>query len=59
MNLSEVIGKRVKIVGNHPHTDEKGTIEGADNTPIGYGLTIRLDNGEGTMVFKRENFIFI
>jgi hypothetical protein len=39
------IGKRVRIIGDHPHSGETGVVEKAEITPFGKkGLVIKLDN---------------
>jgi hypothetical protein len=52
---NELIGKRVMIVGKHPHKDEVGVIKAFEKTSIGYGLKIKFDNGEECYVFHSEN----
>lgn len=47
------IGKRVKIVGtDHPHRGESGECADVEYTPVGWGIRINLENGEGCFVFK-------
>lgn len=54
MNKS-LLGKRVMIVGKHPHKNEVGTIKTIEKTAIGYGIRISLANGQECFVFKPEH----
>ena len=38
------IGKRVRIVGEHPHTRKTGTVTAIERTIAGYGYKIDLDD---------------
>jgi len=38
------IGKRVRIVGDHPHKGKTGTVVGIESTLAGYGYKIDLDD---------------
>ena len=53
-----IIGKRVRIIGDHPHSGESGVVAGLENTIAGPGLRVELDNcPHGTaacFVFKRK-----
>ena len=51
----ELIGKKVKIVGKHPHSGENGTVGGFDRTLAGLGIRIKLEDGQGCYVFSYEN----
>ena len=59
MSSGTIIGKRVEIVGKHPHTGEKGVVDRAERTPVGPGLIVKLgDCPHGTdacFVFRSEN----
>ena len=55
MTFNIPIGSKVKIVGKHPHSGEHGTVESVEKTPVGPGIKIRLENGEGCFVFKASN----
>jgi 4-hydroxy-L-threonine phosphate dehydrogenase PdxA len=61
--MNGIFGKRVMIMGKHPHSGETGTIDRAETTNAGPGLIIKLDNCQhGTnecFVFKPENIAFI
>lgn len=47
------IGKRVKIVGvDHPHRGESGECVAVEYTPVGWGIRIDLENGDGCFCFK-------
>ena len=49
------IGKRVRIVGEHPHTGKTGTVVGIQHTLAGYGYKIDLDDkssASGCFVFS-------
>lgn len=48
-------GKRIKITGNHPHSGEFGKVEGFEKTLVGWGMKIRLDNGEVCFVFNSND----
>jgi len=53
-----IIGKRVKTIGDHPHSGESGVMIGFENTIAGPGLRVELDScPHGTaacFVFKRK-----
>lgn len=62
--MDNIIGKRIKIVGDHPHTGETGTIDRVQGTALGkVGLVIKLENClHGTnecFVFKPEHIVFL
>lgn len=49
------IGKRVRIVGEHPHTGQTGTVVAIEKTLAGYGYKIDLDDksmSNGCFVFS-------
>jgi hypothetical protein len=47
------IGKRVKIVGiNHPHRGSSGECKDVEYTNVGWGIRIKLENGEECFTFK-------
>jgi|GEM_PF-5650530 len=49
------IGRKVKIVGDHPHSGEYGTVESIEKTIAGTGIKIRLEDGEGCFVFSMSD----
>jgi hypothetical protein len=55
MYIEELIGKKVKIIGEHPHSGEAGTVDGFDKTLAGLGIRIKLENGQGCYVYSYEN----
>lgn len=55
MNTNELIGKKVKIIGKHPHSGKTGTVDGFDRTLAGTGMRIKLEDGQGCYVFSYEN----
>lgn len=60
----DIIGKRIKIVGKHPHSGETGIADRVETTAFGQtGLIIKLDNcPHGTnecFVFDHANVLFI
>lgn len=63
-DVLDILGKRVKIVGKHPHSDEFGIVDRVEKTAFGKtGLIIKLDScPHGTnecFVFSHENILFI
>jgi hypothetical protein len=56
-----IIGKQVMIIGNHPHTGETGTVIAFENTGVGPGFRVNLDNcphgTEACFVFKAEHLL--
>lgn len=34
------VGKRVLLIGDHPHVDRVGTIDRAEKTPVGWGYVV-------------------
>lgn len=62
--MENIIGKRIKIVGNHPHAGETGLISRAKKTALGKtGLVIKLENCEHGIdecfVFRADNIQMI
>jgi ATP-dependent Lon protease len=53
--MKDMIGKKLLIVGKHPHKDSVGTVVGFDYTNAGPGMRVKLDNGLECFVFKPEN----
>ena len=53
--LEDFYGRRLKIIGDHPHVDELGTIIDAEYTLSGWGFVVRLDSGSSCFVYKPEN----
>lgn len=39
-----LIGKRLKLVGKHPHAGATGVVKSIDHTAAGWGLLVQLDN---------------
>ena len=58
-SIMSVIGKRVRIVGDHPHFGETGVVERIENTIAGPGLLIKLydctHGVERCFVYKRQD----
>lgn len=57
-----IIGKRIKIIGNHPHTGENGTVDRVENIYTGQlGYVIKLENCphnvEECFVFSSKNIL--
>ena len=54
------IGKKVLIVGHHPHTGKAGIIKSLEKTAIGYQM-IRVDCDDGTSagIFNSNNLQII
>lgn len=57
-----IIGKRIKIIGNHPHTGENGIINRVEKTAFGQlGYVIKLEdcphNVEEAFVFSSKNIL--
>ncbi len=55
-----IIGKRIKIIGNHPHSNEFGIVDRVEKTAFGsVGWIIKLEDcPHGTnecFIFKSEN----
>lgn len=55
-----IVGKKIKIIGKHPHSGEIGTVESVEKTFLGsVGWKIKLENcshgTNGCFVFKSEN----
>lgn len=49
-------GRKAMIIGDHPHEGATATCQGAEKTPIGFGLVFKNDNtDEEFFVFKPEN----
>lgn len=62
--MENIIGKRIKIIGEHAHSGESGTIDRVEQTAFGsIGVVVKLQDCEhGTnecFVFRRENMKFI
>jgi hypothetical protein len=59
VKISQLIGKRVMIIGDHPHSGEYGTVKEIKHTLAGWGLEIKLENcphgSDGCFVFKADN----
>lgn len=56
------IGKRVRIVGEHPHNGQTGTVVGIQPTIAGYGYKIDLDDkssASGCFVFSMLEMIIL
>lgn len=46
------IGKRIKIVGiDHPHRGKNGECKDVEYTNVGWGIRIKLENGEECFSF--------
>ncbi len=61
--MSELIGRRVRLIGDHPHAGETGTVDRVERTLAGPGLRVKLDNcphgTEGCFVFKPEHVRYL
>lgn len=61
--MTEIIGRRVRLVGDHPHAGETGTIDRMEVTIIGPGLVVKLDNcphgTEECFVFNTEHVRYL
>jgi hypothetical protein len=60
MSGEEIIGKRIQIIGDHPHTGEYGTVREAVKTTLaGWGLVVDLENcphwTDSCFVFEPKN----
>ena len=60
MSGEEIIGQRIQIVGDHPHTGEYGTVrEAAKTATAGWGLVVDLENcphwTDSCFVFESKN----
>ena len=52
-DLTEIIGRRVKISGKHPWSGERGIVKALQDTNIGkVGYLVELDNGTSCFVFS-------
>lgn len=59
-----VVGKRVQIVGEHPHSGETGIADRYEKTALGStGIVVKLDDSplgiQECFVFKQDNLKFI
>lgn len=53
---SKLIGRRITIVGKHPHKGFSGIVKDYKSTIMGkYGFVVKLDNGLSCFVFSRDN----
>ena len=48
-------GRRLKVVGKHPHSGSHGKIVEVQNTISGVGFVVKLEDGSSCFVFKQEN----
>lgn len=50
------VGKRVLIVGDHPHVDRIGTVDRAEKTPVGWGYVVKFAQGDSCFVYSGKNW---
>lgn len=53
--VKSLMGKKLLIVGKHPHKDMVGVVIGVDDTNVGKGIKVRLTDGIECYVFRAEN----
>lgn len=55
------IGKRVLIVGNHPHTTKTGTVDRLEYVDVvgKYGFVVNFDDGLSGFVFDAKNWVVL
>ena len=61
--MFDLVGRSIKIVGDHPHTGETCLVARMEDTPVGYGLVIKLDDcvhgAQECFVFSPRNIKLI
>jgi hypothetical protein len=50
------VGKRVLIIGDHPHVDRIGTVNRAEKTPTGWGYVVNFPQGDSCFVFSGKHW---
>lgn len=50
------VGKKVLIVGDHPHADRVGHVEALERTHAGYGFKVAFPEGDGCFVFTQKHW---
>ncbi len=53
--LSEFIGKRVLITGDHPWSDSLGELLSIEHTLAAWGIRIALDGGDQCFMFNSKH----
>ena len=63
MEKSELDGKKVRFRKSHPHAGETGTIIGTEQTIVGVGYVVELEDcqhrTERCFMFKEKDVVFL
>jgi hypothetical protein len=50
------VGKKVLIIGDHPHVDRIGVVDRAEKTHVGWGYVVNFPQGDSCFVFSGKNW---
>lgn len=50
------VGKRVLIIGDHPHVDRIGIVDRAEKTLAGWGYVVNFAQGDSCFVFSGKHW---
>jgi hypothetical protein len=50
------VGKKVLIIGDHPHVDRVGVVDRAEKTHAGWGYVVNFPQGDSCFVFSGKNW---
>jgi len=50
------VGKKVLIIGDHPHVDRIGIVDRAVKTHVGWGYVVNFPQGDSCFVFSGKNW---
>jgi len=53
------IGKRVLVKKPHPHGGKTGTVTEGIDTPVGFGVVVKFDDGLRGTVFKNHKWEYV
>jgi len=60
--LRGIVGRKMLLQGRHPFAGNTGEVIGAEKTPVGWGIKLRISTGSAaqeTFVFNHDDGIFV